>query len=141
MSVRGVAEATQQSRNLACNNHATLPATITQPCHTTITQPCNTTITQPCNTTITQPGLGGPFVRFTVGGKAEREQTHQSRHERHETREQTHEAKPRQCNNRASLHATEQSRNLARNRTITQPCNTTITQPSTQQSRNLASQQ
>jgi hypothetical protein len=46
-----------------------------------------------------------------------------------------------QRKNHATLHATEQSRNLARNRTITQPCNTTITQPLTQQSHNLVTQQ
>jgi hypothetical protein len=34
-----------------------------------------------------------------------------------------------QSNNYATLHATEQSRNLAHNRTITEPCNTTLTQP------------
>jgi hypothetical protein len=46
-----------------------------------------------------------------------------------------------QQNNHATLHATEQSRNLAtqqsHNATITQPCNATITQPCKNQNCNV----
>jgi hypothetical protein len=131
MSVRGVAEATQQSRNLARNR------TITQPClqqsRNLATQQSRNLATQQSRNLATQQSrnLASEGLLF---GSQWAERLKESRHTRADTRDTRHENRHTrrsrgnatiaqactQQNNHATLHATEQLRNLA-----------------TQQSRNL----